>query len=373
MSVLQSQEFTYVHPPILTSNDCEGAGEAFRVTTDALLSRGQNPQTTGPKDIPPTDTLSFPVPDYPEHFDRPTYLTVSSQLHLEALSAALSRVYTISPTFRAERSKTHRHLSEFSMLEAEIAFCDDLEDIMSVVERSIKDVFRTLRTHAFPEVGFFRDFRTKYGDKQVDIEFRAGEGPVSTEVAGSEHDLLRMMDDLSSPGVRWARMTHAEAVKELQQYQDRHPGAFVYPIGPRLPLQSEHEKWLAGNLIDGPVFITDYPASLKPFYMRENDRGRLHWTEGEPTVACFDLLVPRVGELVGGSLREERLDRLLQAMRARNMRTEDMQWYLDLRRFGTFPHGGFGMGFERFISWVTGLENIRDCVPFPRSIGRIAL
>lgn len=371
--MLQSQDFTYVHPPILTSNDCEGAGEAFRVTTDVLLSQAQNPPMDDPKNImsTPADSPSFPLPEF---FDRPTYLTVSSQLHLEALSAALSRVYTISPTFRAERSRTNRHLSEFSMLEAEIAFCDDLEDVMSVVERSIKDVFRTLRTHSYSEVAFFREFRTKYGDKRVDIEFRAGEGPVPTEVTGSEYDLFKMMDDLSSPGVRWTRMTYAEAVKELQQYRDQHPDAFVYPVGPRLPLQSEHEKWLAGSLIDGPVFITNYPATLKPFYMRENDLGSRGKMGGdEPTVACFDLLVPRVGELVGGSLREERLDRLVQAMKVRNMSTEDMEWYLDLRRFGTFPHGGFGMGVERFISWVTGLENIRDCLPFPRSIGRITL
>lgn len=347
----QDDEFILVQPPILTSNDCEGAGEAFRITTDELLGSALSDSSRKPAEGRSTTSR------IEEFFDKPTYLTVSTQLHLEALASALSRVYTMSPVFRAEPSQTHRHASEFSMLEAELSFCNDLEDVMSFVERSLKKVIASIRTTAAPEIQAFQEMQLKYGGHPVE--------EIPAPGSFTPIDLLKIHSDVASDRV-WARLTYHQAMEELQAYSSQRPGAFRHPVGLGLPLQSEHEKWLSGTLVGGPVFVTDYPAEQKPFYMRSNE-------DGAGTVSCFDLLVPNVGELVGGSLREERSELLEAAMKRQGIALAGMEWYLDLRKYGSVPHGGFGLGFERLISWLTGFENIRECMPFPRSAGKILL
>lgn len=337
------------------------------MTTDAVIEelRHATPFKTG-------DTLPVYAP-VPEFFGRPTYLTVSTQLHLEALAASISRVYTISPVFRAEPSQTHRHISEFSMVEAEMAFCEELEDVMSFVEQSLKAIVSSLRTSAASEISVFQDMQSKYGGHP--FEGASGRsGPIHPV------DLAELHTSISSEANVWERMTYLEAVKEIESYIALNPGrqVFSHPVGSGLSLQSEHEKWLAGTLVRGPLFVTDYPAALKPFYMRSNGSSNPIDAGSSPreehrTVSCFDLLVPRVGELVGGSLREERVDLLTDAMEQQNIPRESLQWYLDLRRYGSAPTGGFGLGFERLMSWLTGFENVRDCMPFPRAVGKILL
>lgn len=292
-----------MHTPILTSNDCEGAGEAFRIAP----------------------VVSSASSTSEEFFSRPSYLTVSSQLHLEALATSISRVYTMSPCFRAERSQTNRHLAEFWMLEAEWAFTQNLDDICRIVEGAIKDVIRN-------------------SSKNM-------------------NERIQLLDTFSSDRP-WTRMSYTDAITEL----DKHHASgskFTFPPAWGKALQSEHERWIADELIGGPVFVTDYPTPLKPFYMRLND--------DERTVGCFDLLVPRIGELVGGSLREERQSYLTRTLKANRLNLDEYEWYLDLRKFGGAPHGGFGMGFERLIGWLTGIENVRECIPIPRWAGRMLL
>jgi asparaginyl-tRNA synthetase len=261
-----------------------------------------------------------------EFFSRPSYLTVSSQLHLEALASAISRVYTLSPCFRAERSQTNRHLAEFWMLEAEWAFTHSIDDICQVVQGAIKEVIQRAN----------KDMTAR--------------------------NLLLDINCLEGP---WPRISYTDAIAELEKYHTSAAKKFTFPPAWGKALQSEHERWLANELVHGPVFVTDYPTSLKPFYMRLNDDGR--------TVACFDLLVPRVGELVGGSLREERLSHLERALDGHGLSREEYGWYLDLRKYGTAPHGGFGLGFERLIGWLSGIENVRECIPMPRWAGRMLL
>ena len=303
-------DFVYVHTPIITSNDAEGAGESFRLAP-----------------VPPhaddRGTLAS------EFFNKPSHLTVSSQLHLEVLSNAVARVWTLSPCFRAERSQTSRHLAEFWMLEAEWSFVRSVDGLCDVAEASIKHVLR----YPSPD----RDLL------QADI----GASWTSTAAAASE--------------VPWARITYTDAIHELQK-----SGAH-FEFTPRWgsALQSEHERWLADSFARGPIFVTDYPAAIKPFYMRQNDDGK--------TVACFDLLVPHVGELIGGSLREERLTLLEAAIKRHRLDEEAYRWYTELRKFGGAPHGGYGMGFERLISWLGGIENVRECIPMPRWSGRMLL
>ncbi|EGO03611.1 hypothetical protein SERLA73DRAFT_175149 [Serpula lacrymans var. lacrymans S7.3] len=313
----ERQGFCYVHTPILTSNDCEGAGETFRIST----SISETPPAT---EEPPEQGF----------FSKPSYLTVSSQLHLEALSSALSRVYTLSPCFRAERSQTSRHLAEFWMLEAEWAFTSKVGDVCQVVENSLKEV---LQQHS-PEISILRES----GDEQ---RFRA-------------------IEDAGHSSRSWTKITYSDAICELANHNNSFP---TFQFQPRWgkALQSEHERWLAEHLIKGPVFVTDYPETLKPFYMRLND--------DEKTVACFDLLIPHVGELAGGSLREERLGILDQSLEKHRLDKKEYGWYADLRRFGGAPHGGFGMGFERLISWVSGIENVRECIAMPRWAKRMIL
>lgn len=308
----ERQGFTYVHTPILTSNDCEGAGETFRIAR-----------------------LEQRVPNHApaEFFGRPAYLTVSSQLHLEALATAISRVYTVSPCFRAERSQTNRHLAEFWMLEAEWAFARSVNDICDFVESSLKDLLSKSR------------------------------GPTEYlwKIQGPEMHPSLMTPTLSK---EWTRMSYTDAVKELEAHQTK-TKVFEFEPAWGKALQSEHERWLSEELVGAPVFVTDYPASLKPFYMRLNDDGK--------TVACFDLLIPGVGELVGGSLREERYGMLKEALKRHDLSEEEYGWYLDLRKYGGAPHGGFGLGFERLISWMSGIENVRECIGMPRWAGRMLL
>ncbi|KAH9946149.1 asparaginyl-tRNA synthetase [Epithele typhae] len=321
----QDNGFLHIHTPIMTSSDCEGAGETFQI-------RPSSNATLQSSNVKPS-----------EYFNHPAYLTVSSQLHLEAVAAAISRVYTLSPCFRAEPSQTSRHLAEFWMLEAEWAFLSSLPHLTSLVEGSIRHI---LRTHA--------------DSPEMDAVWKSHPADVASARRAELHTYA------TSP-TPWTRLTYAEAIDILAAHQTR-SGAFVFAPKWGASLQSEHERWLADGYVRGPVFVTDYPAALKPFYMRAN--------AGEPdreTVACFDLLVPGLGELVGGSLREERVGLLEAALDRHGLSREDYGWYLDLRRFGGAPHGGFGLGFERLISWMSGIESVRDCVAMPRWAGRILL
>jgi len=304
--------FYYLHSPIITASDCEGAGEMFRVTSLNLdrLAQGNRPMDAK-KDF----------------FGKPTHLTVSGQLEAETYASAMSRVYTFGPTFRAENSNTSRHLAEFWMVEPEAAFFD-LADNMRLAERFLKRVFQDCLTHCAEDMAFF-DQRIEQGK----IEQLTGvvEKPF-------EH------------------MTYTDAVERLTSSDQ----SFEFPVQWGSDLQAEHERYLT-QLVGGPVILTDYPASIKPFYMRVSD--------DERTVAAMDVLVPGVGEIIGGSQREERLDVLQRRMADADLDEADYWWYTDLRRFGTVPHAGFGLGLERAVQYVTGMANIRDVIPFPRTPG----
>ncbi|PVG01478.1 asparaginyl-tRNA synthetase [Serendipita vermifera] len=307
--------FIYINTPLITTNDCEGAGEVFQVTPDTSTELST---TSAPDTIPGSS---------PHFFADPAYLTVSSQLHLEVFASSISRVYTLQPAFRAERSHTSRHLSEFWMLEAEMAFMNGLENVMDVVEASLKNVC---------------------GDERV----RA--------CATSEEQLL-YLDKLRASN--WKRITYTEAIDCLRTALGENAIQWGDSIS------TEQERWIADEIGEGlPVFVTDYPRDLKPFYMRPNPP-----TGNQQTVSCFDLLVPRIGELAGGSMREERWEHLVDALGKHGLDKERYQWYSELRQFGTTTHGGFGLGFDRFISWIGGWENIRECIPAPRWKGRCIL
>jgi len=306
--------FVYVHTPIITGSDCEGAGELFRVTT---IDAKKVPRTTdGEIDY----TRDF--------FARPTYLTVSGQLEAEAFALALSKVYTFGPTFRAENSNTSRHASEFWMIEPEMAFCD-LDGNMDLAEEMVKYLIVDVRKHCPEEMELF----AKFVDKE----------------------LLGRLDFVVQR--RFQRINYSDAVDLLKKSGEK----FEFPIDYGLNLQSEHERWLTEKHFKCPVTVFNYPKEIKPFYMRLNDDGK--------TVTAMDLLVPGIGEIVGGSQREERLEVLEQNMRWHKMDPADYKWYLDLRRYGTVPHSGFGLGFERMLMFVTGVSNIRDVIPFARTPG----
>ena len=306
--------FVYVHTPLITGSDCEGAGEMFRVTT------------IDPED-PPRDADG--KVDYgSDFFGRQTNLTVSGQLEAEGMALAFGKVYTFGPTFRAENSNTPRHAAEFWMIEPEMAFAD-LTDYMDNAEAMIKSVVRHLLASCPDEMAFFNQFYDK--------------------------GLLERLNALA--GSEFARVSYTDAVKILQENNDR----FEYKVEWGTDLQTEHERFLTEQVYKRPVFVTDYPKEIKSFYMRQNDDGK--------TVAAADMLVPGVGELCGGSQREERLDRLEARMDELGMKKDDYQWYLDLRRFGSAKHAGYGLGFERLIMYVTGIPNIRDVLPFPRTAG----
>ena len=302
----QERGFFYVHTPIITTNDAEGAGSLFRVTGEL---EGEDAGR--------------------EFFGRPSYLTVSGQLNAEAYACGLSRVYTFGPTFRAENSNTSRHLSEFWMIEPEMAFCD-INCNMSLAEEFVQHLIREVLDKCPRELEFF--------------EKRYAEGLIDTlrHVAGSS----------------FRRISYTEAITALTS-KDAPEFEFTPAWGK--DLQSEHERYLTEMVYRGPVIVGDYPKQIKAFYMRQNGDGK--------TVRAMDVLVPRLGEIIGGSQREERLEVLESRIREIGMSPEDYDWYLDLRRFGTVEHSGFGLGFERLVQYVTGLGNIRDVIPFPRSVG----
>ncbi|MDQ3313617.1 MAG: asparagine--tRNA ligase [Verrucomicrobiota bacterium] len=310
----QERGFVYVHTPIITGSDCEGAGELFRITTiDA-----KNPPRTGDGEI-----------DYArDFFARSTFLTVSGQLEAEAFACALSKVYTFGPTFRAENSNTSRHANEFWMIEPEMAFCD-LNGNMDVAEELVKYLIRDVRVNCPEEIELFG----KFVDKGL---------------------IARLDFVLDRP---FQRISYTEAVELLRANGQ----SFEFPVEYGTNLQSEHERWLTEKHFKCPVTVFNYPKEIKPFYMRLNDDGK--------TVTAMDVLVPGIGEIVGGSQREERLDGLEANMRRHGLDPADYKWYLDLRRYGTVPHAGFGLGFERMLMFVTGVPNIRDVIPFARTPG----
>src|SRR3954470_4987756 len=313
-SFFQERSFVYVHTPIITGSDCEGAGELFRVT--AIDARNPPRTTTGEIDYSK------------DFFARPTYLTVSGQLEAEAFALALSKVYTFGPTFRAENSNTSRHANEFWMIEPEMAFTD-LNGNMDLAEEIVKYLIRDIRTNCPDELGLF----AKFVDKE----------------------LLERLEFVVER--EFQRITYTDAVDLLKKSGQK----FEFPVEYGLNLQSEHERWLTEKHFKCPVTVFNYPKEIKPFYMRLNDDGK--------TVTAMDVLVPGIGEIVGGSQREERLDVLEENMRRHQMDPADYKWYLDLRRYGTMPHAGFGLGFERMLMFVTAVSNIRDVIPFARTPG----
>lgn len=310
----QEKGFLYVHTPIITGSDCEGAGEMFRVTTLDLNALPKNPE----------GKIDFSK----DFFGKPTYLTVSGQLNGEAYASALSDIYTFGPTFRAENSNTARHLAEFWMIEPEMAFAD-LSDNMDLAEAYLKYALNHLLKHCPEDMQFF--------DKYV-----------------SNGLLERLTHIVETP---FERATYTYAVRVLEKADK----TFEYPVKWGADLQSEHERYLAEEFFAKPVIITDYPKEIKAFYMRENSDNK--------TVAAMDVLVPKVGEIIGGSQREDRLDILEKKMRNAGLPVEEYWWYLELRKYGSIPHAGFGAGFERLIRFATGMENIRDVIPFPRYPG----
>ena len=309
----QEDGFLYVHTPVITASDCEGAGEMFQVTT---LNLEDAPKQGGKVDF---------AADF---FDRPSFLTVSGQLEAEIFACGLGKAYTFGPTFRAENSNTARHLAEFWMIEPEMAFCD-LGGNMDLAERMLKRVFTDVLEKCSEDIEFF-NLRI---DKTVIETLR--------HIIESE----------------FRRLTYTEAVEILKTSGEK----FEFPVDWGTDLQSEHERYLTEKHFQCPVILYDYPRTIKPFYMRVNDDGR--------TVRAMDVLVPKVGEIIGGSQREERLDVLEERMKEQGLDPQEYWWYLDLRRYGTVPHSGFGLGLERVVQFVTGMGNIRDVIPFPRTPG----
>jgi asparaginyl-tRNA synthetase len=321
--------FIYLHTPIITASDAEGAGEMFKVTT-----------------LPFNDTPRLPegsVDFREDFFGRPTNLTVSGQLEGELGAMAFSEIYTFGPTFRAENSNTARHLAEFWMIEPEMAFYD-LEDNMNLAEEFIKYIIRYAMEH-----------------NQEDLEFLAlrleEEERQKPQAERSEMGLIEKLEFVTKN--EFQRISYSEAIQILQASPAYKKKKFKYDVTWGIDMQSEHERYLVEKHFRKPVIVTGYPKAIKAFYMRQNDDGR--------TVAAMDILAPGIGEIVGGSQREERMDRLEQRMKEMHIPIQEMWWYLDTRRFGTVPHAGFGLGFERMVQFVTGMSNIRDVIAFPRT------
>ena len=313
----EEQGFVWIHTPIITANDSEGAGEMFRVSTLDLV----NPPRT------PEGEADFSQ----DFFGRPAHLTVSGQLNVEAYCLALSRVYTFGPTFRAENSNTTRHLAEFWMLEPEIAFAD-LDDDANLAERLLKFLFEALLSERGDDMAFFQ--------KRIDS------------------DCIDRLEKFVAAS--FERMDYTEAVSILQKAAGNGE-KFEFPVAWGIDLQSEHERYLTEKHVGRPVVVTNYPKEIKAFYMRLND--------DEKTVAAMDVLAPGIGEIIGGAQREERLDVLDRRLEETNLDPDDYWWYRDLRKYGTVPHAGFGLGFERTIVYATGMANVRDVIPFPRTPG----
>ena len=307
----QEKGFLFLQAPMITTSDAEGAGAMFRVTT---LDLEKVPMKDGSVDVEE------------DFFGKPTFLTVSGQLEAESFALALSDVYTFGPTFRAENSNTSRHLAEFWMVEPEVAFCD-LDGLADLSEEFLKHVFTYVLNHCQEDLGFFNQWYDKTAISTL-------EGIVNSN---------------------FERLTYTEAVDILQASGE----SFEFPVVWGSDLQSEHERYLAETKVGKPVIVTDYPKEIKAFYMRMN--------EDEKTVRALDVLVPRIGEIIGGSQREERRDVLLERMRQSGLDEKHYWWYLDLRSYGTVPHAGFGLGFERTVQFITGVANIRDVMPFPRT------
>lgn len=308
----QARNFLYIQTPIVTSSDCEGAGEMFTVTT---LDLEKLPKSGG-------GGIDFSE----DFFGKRAHLTVSGQLNVETYCLALGNVYTFGPTFRAENSNTSRHLAEFWMVEPEMAFCD-LGGDMDLAEEFLRHLFRVLLEDCASDMQFFNDRI----DKSV----------------------LETLEHIVSSD--FVRLSYTDAIRELEKADK---AGFEFPVKWGLDLQSEHERWLTEKVFKRPVILHDYPREIKAFYMRQNDDGR--------TVAAMDVLVPKIGEIIGGSQREDRHDVLTARMKELDLNPDDYWWYLDLRRFGSVPHAGFGLGFERLIQFATGMQNIRDVIPFPR-------
>ena len=309
----QEKGFFHIHTPIITTSDCEGAGEMFTVTSLDL------------EDLPKQDGSIAYEKDF---FGRPANLTVSGQLEAEAYAMALGNVYTFGPTFRAEDSHTSRHLAEFWMVEPEMAFCD-LIGAMDLAEEFLKYLVRHVTDHCAEDIDLFARFVDK--------------------------DLPKKFDSIMKGD--FTRLTYTEAIKTLTESGR----TFEFPVEWGVDLQSEHERYLAEEVFKRPVILYNYPKTIKPFYMRMNDDGK--------TVAAMDILFPGIGEIIGGSQREERLETLLARMDETGVPQEEYEWYLDLRKFGTAEHAGFGLGFERMVQFITGMGNIREVIPFPRTPG----
>jgi asparaginyl-tRNA synthetase len=310
----QERDFIYVQTPIITTSDCEGAGQMFNVTS---LNMHQPPRAADSK-----------VDWQQDFFGRPAYLTVSGQLEAEIFALAFSKVYTFGPTFRAENSNTPRHLAEFWMIEPEMAFYE-LPDNMRLAEEFLKYIIRYVLDHCREDLEFFNE--------------------------RIEKTVLSTLEHVAESS--FGHITYTEAVQELK----KSGRAWEFPVEWGNDLQTEHERFLSEEIFKKPVIVTDYPKDIKPFYMRINEDDR--------TVRAMDVLVPRVGEIIGGSQREERYDVLLQRLRASGLDEQAYWWYLDLRRYGSVPHSGFGLGLERIMMYLTGLKNIRDVIPFPRTPG----
>ena len=314
----QERDFVYVHTPLITGSDCEGAGEMFQVTTMDL------------NNIPKTEDGAVDFTQ--DFFAKPTNLTVSGQLNGETYAMAFRNIYTFGPTFRAENSNTTRHAAEFWMIEPEMAFAD-LDDNMEVAEGMLKYVIRYVLEHAPEEMAFFNSFIDK--------------------------GLLDRLNNVVSS--EFGRITYTEAVKILEEHNDQ----FDYKVSWGCDLQTEHERFLTEQIFKKPVFVTDYPKEIKAFYMKMNPDGK--------TVAAVDCLVPGIGEIIGGSQREDNLEKLAARMDELGLKKEDYQFYLDLRKYGSARHSGFGLGFERCVMYLTGMGNIRDVIPFPRTVGNCEL
>ena len=314
----QERDFVYVHTPLITGSDCEGAGEMFQVTTMDL------------NNIPKTEDGA--VDFNKDFFAKPTNLTVSGQLNGETYAMAFRNIYTFGPTFRAENSNTTRHAAEFWMIEPEMAFAD-LDDNMEVAEGMLKYVIRYVLEHAPEEMAFFNSFIDK--------------------------GLLDRLNNVVNS--EFGRVTYTEAVKILEEHNDQ----FDYKVSWGCDLQTEHERFLTEQIFKKPVFVTDYPKEIKAFYMKMNPDGK--------TVAAVDCLVPGIGEIIGGSQREDNLEKLTARMDELGLKKEDYQFYLDLRKYGSARHSGFGLGFERCVMYLTGMGNIRDVIPFPRTVGNCEL
>ena len=308
----QEKGFVYVHTPIITSSDAEGAGEMFNVSSLDF------------NNIPKTDDSSI---DYSkDFFGKPTHLTVSGQLNVETYAFAFKNVYTFGPTFRAENSNTVKHASEFWMIEPEMCFAD-LKDYMDVAEEMIKYIISYVLENCPEEMEFFNNFIDK--------------------------GLFERLNNIINSD--FGRITYTDAIKELEKHNDK----FVFPVSWGCDLQTEHERFLCEEVFKKPVFVTDYPSEIKAFYMKQNDDGK--------TVAAADLLAPGIGEIIGGSQREDSLEKLQSKMKELGLKEEDYWWYLDLRKYGSVPHAGFGLGFERAMMYITGMANIRDVIPFART------